>query len=149
MAPLAQIKRALSWCDPKVEPLEIRRLAGVLLLREMAEAAPAVFNVHVKGFIDAIWHPLRDPRLNVREAAVAALKVRIHVRCTAIPHQEAAHPHTYACVTHVCDAQLGLAQFAIPNSMCEHQSDVRGHPLYCTHVFPLINPSPTVPTPRS
>ncbi|MEW5308376.1 MAG: hypothetical protein WDW38_000344 [Sanguina aurantia] len=73
-APPAQIKRALSWCDPKVEPLEIRRLAGVLLLREMAEAAPAVFNVHVKGFIDAIWHPLRDPRLNVREAAVAALK---------------------------------------------------------------------------
>ncbi|MEW5302322.1 MAG: hypothetical protein WDW36_005122 [Sanguina aurantia] len=69
-----EIKRALSWCDPKVEPLEIRRLAGVLLLREMAEAAPAVFNVHVKGFIDAIWHPLRDPRLNVREAAVAALK---------------------------------------------------------------------------
>lgn len=40
----------------------------------MAEQAPAVFNVHVKAFIDAIWHPLRDSRLHIREAAVAALK---------------------------------------------------------------------------
>jgi FKBP12-rapamycin complex-associated protein len=43
-------------------------------LRELAANAPTVFNVHVPAFIDAIWPALRDPRLTVREAAVAALR---------------------------------------------------------------------------
>lgn len=51
-------------------------MAAVLLLHEAAEAAPAVFNVHVKSFIDAVWHPLRDPKLPIRDAAMRALKVR-------------------------------------------------------------------------
>lgn len=45
------------------------------MLTEAAEAAPAVFNVHVKQFIDAVWFPLRDPKQHIREAAVRALKV--------------------------------------------------------------------------
>jgi hypothetical protein len=49
-------------------------LAALLVLHEAAEAAPAVFNVHVKSFIDAIWFPLRDAKQHVREAAVRALK---------------------------------------------------------------------------
>ncbi len=48
----------------------MRRLAALHLLREMAEQSPAVFNVHVKSFIDGIWHPLRDPKPAMREAAV-------------------------------------------------------------------------------
>jgi FKBP12-rapamycin complex-associated protein len=43
----AQIRRALSWCEPRQEVLD-RRIAAVTLLRELAEQAPAVFNVHVK-----------------------------------------------------------------------------------------------------
>ena len=39
----------------------------------MAEQAPAVFNVHVKAFIDTIWGALRDARPHVREAASGAL----------------------------------------------------------------------------
>jgi hypothetical protein len=42
-----QIRRALSWCEPRQEVLD-RRIAAVTLLRELAEQAPAVFNVHVK-----------------------------------------------------------------------------------------------------
>uniref|UniRef100_A0A7S3R516 Serine/threonine-protein kinase TOR n=1 Tax=Dunaliella tertiolecta TaxID=3047 RepID=A0A7S3R516_DUNTE len=68
-----EVNRALSWCDPK-DSTEAKRLAAVMLLREMAEQAPAVFNVHVKAFIDAIWCPLRDTRVFIREAAVQALK---------------------------------------------------------------------------
>ncbi len=55
--------------------MEHRRYAAVLVLRELAQQAPAVFNVHVKSFIDAIWSALKDTRLHVREGAVAALKV--------------------------------------------------------------------------
>ena len=46
----------------------------MLLLRELAENAPAIFNVHVRSFIEVIWNPLRDTRQHVREAAVAALR---------------------------------------------------------------------------
>jgi FKBP12-rapamycin complex-associated protein len=69
------VRACLPWLDPGLEPSEARRYAAVLILREMAEAAPAVFNVHVKPFLDAIWGGLRDPRRHVREASVAALKV--------------------------------------------------------------------------
>ncbi len=31
--------------------------------------------VCVQNFIESIWYPLRDPKVNVREAAVMALKV--------------------------------------------------------------------------
>ena len=44
--------------------------------QELALHAPAVFNVHVRAFIEVIWNPLRDPKLQIREAAVAALQVR-------------------------------------------------------------------------
>ncbi|GLC61314.1 hypothetical protein PLESTB_001742500 [Pleodorina starrii] len=69
-----EIRRALSWCDPRVEPSDSRRLTALLVLHEAAESAPAVFNVHVKSFIDAVWFPLRDPKQHIREAAVRALK---------------------------------------------------------------------------
>ena len=46
----------------------------MLLLREMAENAPAVFNTHVRSFIEQIWSALRDPKRVVREAACLALR---------------------------------------------------------------------------
>ena len=53
---------------------EARRYAAVLVLRELAEHAPEVFNVHISSFIDAVWPALRDSRLFVRQAAVRALR---------------------------------------------------------------------------
>ena len=35
---------------------------------------------HLQTFIDGVWHPLRDPKLSMREAAVQALKVRAGCR---------------------------------------------------------------------
>ncbi len=68
-----QVRRAIDWLGDKGEA---RRYAAALILRELAESAPAVFNVHVRAFIDAIWNGLRDPKQLVREASVAALRVR-------------------------------------------------------------------------
>lgn len=68
----AQVRRGIQWlAAPRQEHL---RLAGVLILRQLAENAPAIFNVHVRSFIEVIWNPLRDSRQHVREAAVAALR---------------------------------------------------------------------------
>ena len=70
---VTQVRRAIEWLGDKGEA---RRYAAALILRELAENAPAVFNVHVRAFIDAIWNGLRDPKQLVREASVAALRVR-------------------------------------------------------------------------
>lgn len=71
-----QVRDALPWLNPRLEPSEARRYAAVLILRELADVAPAVFNVHVKAFIDGIWGGLRDAKPHVRDASVSALQVR-------------------------------------------------------------------------
>ena len=68
------MRRSLDWL--RGESQGNRRYAAVLILREMAENAPAVFNVHVQSFIEIIWAGLRDVKVIVREASVAALRVR-------------------------------------------------------------------------
>lgn len=72
-----QIRNALDWL--RGERVEYRRLAAVLILKEMAENASTVFNVHVPEFVDAIWVALRDPSLDVRERAVEALRACLRV----------------------------------------------------------------------
>ncbi|PHT56291.1 hypothetical protein CQW23_04777 [Capsicum baccatum] len=67
-----EVKVALEWlCG---ERIEYRRFAAVLILKDMAENASTVFNVHVPEFADAIWVALRDPTLVVQEIAFVLLK---------------------------------------------------------------------------
>ncbi|PHT30568.1 hypothetical protein CQW23_29873 [Capsicum baccatum] len=61
------------------ERIEYHRFAAVLILKEMAENASTVFNVHVQEFMDAIWVALRDPTLAVRGKAVEALRACLRV----------------------------------------------------------------------
>ncbi|KAG5625291.1 hypothetical protein H5410_010509 [Solanum commersonii] len=72
-----QVEVALKWL--RGERIEYRRFAAVLILKEMAENASTVFNVHVPEFVDAIWVALRDPTLAVREKAVEALRACLRV----------------------------------------------------------------------
>ncbi|KAF8410286.1 hypothetical protein HHK36_002811 [Tetracentron sinense] len=72
-----QVKNALTWL--RGDRVEYRRFAAVLILKEMAENASTVFNVHVPEFVDAIWVALRDPTLAVRERAVEALRACLRV----------------------------------------------------------------------
>lgn len=65
------MKLGLTWLSDRSES---HRLAGTLVLHELAVAAPAVFNVHVKVFVEVIWNGIRDPKLHIREAAVGALR---------------------------------------------------------------------------
>ncbi|KAL6517525.1 hypothetical protein OROMI_033226 [Orobanche minor] len=71
------VKIALEWL--RGDRIEYRRFAAVLILKEMAENASTVFNVHVPEFVDAIWVALRDPKLDVRERAVEALRACLRV----------------------------------------------------------------------
>ena len=49
-------------------------IQSLVVAQEMAENAPTVFNVHVSEFIEAIWVALRDPKVQIREHAVKALR---------------------------------------------------------------------------
>ena len=69
---IVQVRRSIIWL--KEERSDHLRYAAALLLRQMAENAPAVFNVHVRSFIDVIWSGLRDGKQYVREASVDALR---------------------------------------------------------------------------
>lgn len=51
-----------------------RRLASALVLTEMANNAPTVFNIHVQDFVEAIWFGLRDQNIVVRDCSVMALR---------------------------------------------------------------------------
>ncbi|PHT30575.1 Serine/threonine-protein kinase TOR [Capsicum baccatum] len=72
-----QVKVAIEWLHG--ERIEYRRFAEVLILKEMAENALTVFNVHVPEFVDAIWVALRDPMLVVRGKSVKALRACLRV----------------------------------------------------------------------
>ena len=75
-----QVKRAIGWLRVRDRERELQvesKLAACLILKEMAQNSPAVFNVHVKGFIDVIWNSLRHPSREIREAAVQALSVSL------------------------------------------------------------------------
>lgn len=72
-----QVKTALGWLHG--ERVEHRRFAACLILKEMAENASTVFNVHVPEFVHAIWVALRDPKLFIRERAVEALRACLRV----------------------------------------------------------------------
>ena len=67
-----EIKRALEGLSG--ERQENRRLASVLVLKELAHNAPTLFNVYVAEFLDKIWTALRDPKEQVRIGAVDALR---------------------------------------------------------------------------
>ncbi|PHT56278.1 Serine/threonine-protein kinase TOR [Capsicum baccatum] len=72
-----QVKVALEWL--RGERIEYHRFAAVLILKEMAENASTIFNVHVLEFVDAIWVALRDPTLVVREKSIEALRACLRV----------------------------------------------------------------------
>ncbi|KAJ7946192.1 Serine/threonine-protein kinase TOR, partial [Quillaja saponaria] len=78
---LGHLARAGKNCSDwlRGDRVEYRRFAAVLILKEMAENASTVFNVHVPEFVDAIWVALRDPALPVRERAVEALRACLRV----------------------------------------------------------------------
>ena len=71
-----QVNKALIWLGAggKGPP---RPLAAALALKELAVAMPAVFNMHVRTFINSIWTGIRHPALPVRHASVDALRVSL------------------------------------------------------------------------
>lgn len=62
------------WQSPAVFNVHVKSFPSS---SQMAEQSPAVFNVHVKAFLDAIWFPLRDPKLHMRDMAVQVREMQL------------------------------------------------------------------------
>ena len=66
-----EVKRALEWLSS--DRHESRRLAAVLVLRELARNSPTLFYGYVPQVLDLIWTALRDPKVTIRESAAECL----------------------------------------------------------------------------
>ncbi|XP_048736860.2 serine/threonine-protein kinase mTOR-like [Ostrea edulis] len=67
-----EVKRGLEWLTGDRQ--ESKRLAAVLVLKELAVNTPTFFFQQVQQFFDCIFNAVRDPKPNIREGAVAALR---------------------------------------------------------------------------
>jgi FKBP12-rapamycin complex-associated protein len=72
-----EINRALERL--RGERNELRRYGAVLVLKELAVNAPSLFNQHAKDFFSLIWTGIRDPKANVREASIEALRAALQL----------------------------------------------------------------------
>lgn len=72
-----EVTRAFEWLAE--ERNEGRRHSAVLLLKELAIAMPTYFYQQVSGFFDHILVALKDPKLQIRDAAGKALRAALVV----------------------------------------------------------------------
>ncbi|XP_027228160.1 serine/threonine-protein kinase mTOR isoform X1 [Penaeus vannamei] len=71
------VKRSFEWLQG--DRNEGRRHAAVLVLRELALSVPTYFFQQVQQFLDVIFNAVRDPKPQIREGAVAALRVALAI----------------------------------------------------------------------
>lgn len=67
-----ELQTALEWLEGG-DRYEARRNAAVLILHELAKAAPTLFYQHVTRFLRCIWVALTDSHVSIRESGVKAL----------------------------------------------------------------------------
>ncbi|CAG7725809.1 unnamed protein product [Allacma fusca] len=73
-----EVKRAFEWLSDR-ERHEGKRLAAVLVLRELAVSTPTFFFQQVHQFFEVIFNAVRDPKPNIREGGVRALRYALVV----------------------------------------------------------------------
>ena len=73
-----EVKRAFEWLSAS-ERHEGKRLAAVLVLKELAVATPTFFFQQVQQFFEVIFNAVRDSKPNIREGAVRALRCALVV----------------------------------------------------------------------
>lgn len=67
----AEVKSALEWLQ--LERSENRRLAAVLILRELAKNSPTLMYQWIAQIFEVIWYALRDTKVLIRESAAEAI----------------------------------------------------------------------------
>ncbi|XP_059477089.1 serine/threonine-protein kinase mTOR [Neocloeon triangulifer] len=88
-----EIKRAFEWLAG--DRNEHKRLAAVLVLRELAVSMPTFFYQQVQQFFDLIFNGVRDPYKTIREGAVEAIRAALVVTAQRETAKQAQKPLWY------------------------------------------------------
>eukprot|EP00820_Chromera_velia_P019501 Cvel_28328.t1-p1 / transcript=Cvel_28328.t1 / gene=Cvel_28328 / organism=Chromera_velia_CCMP2878 / gene_product=Target of rapamycin, putative / transcript_product=Target of rapamycin, putative / location=Cvel_scaffold3684:1-13594(-) / protein_length=1847 / sequence_SO=supercontig / SO=protein_coding / is_pseudo=false len=86
-----ELRRSLEWliAEPRSE---YNRFAAVMILKELANNAPVQFHAHVPAFFDKIWVAIQgEPKANIREAAVGALRAVLQLLASRQPSARNKH----------------------------------------------------------
>ena len=67
----SEIQSALEWLQS--ERQESRRLAAVLVIKELANGSPTLIYGFVSQILELVWVALRDPKILIRETAAEAV----------------------------------------------------------------------------
>ncbi|KAI9216512.1 armadillo-type protein, partial [Blastocladiella britannica] len=70
-----EVRKAIECLHYTDKHSETKRHGAVLVLTSLAQNAPMLMYAHVASILDALWFPLRDPKLAVREAAAECCAV--------------------------------------------------------------------------
>uniref|UniRef100_A0A914W4K3 Serine/threonine-protein kinase TOR n=1 Tax=Plectus sambesii TaxID=2011161 RepID=A0A914W4K3_9BILA len=96
------LNQACEWLE-EAEPNESRRLAAVLLSRELARCTPTFFFQRATRFFDHVFKVIKDAKPNVREEAVGALRAALVVTSQRETKQQTKthwYKHCYDEATH-------------------------------------------------
>ncbi|VDP09821.1 unnamed protein product [Soboliphyme baturini] len=75
-----EMKCAFEWLQAtNADKSDLKRLAAVLILKELADVTPTFFFQHVSAFFDCIFGAIKDSRASTRENAVSALRAALVV----------------------------------------------------------------------
>ncbi|GMH33501.1 hypothetical protein BSKO_01335 [Bryopsis sp. KO-2023] len=69
-----QVRWAVHWLENAKSSTAQQRLSAVLVLKSLAENAPASFNVHISTFLRHIWEGLHGEELLLRQTSAEALR---------------------------------------------------------------------------
>ncbi|KAG5519204.1 hypothetical protein PMAC_002292 [Pneumocystis sp. 'macacae'] len=107
-----EVKRAIEWLQG--DRYENRRLAAVLVLRELALNSPTLIYSYISQIFDLIWVALRDSKVMIRNSAADTLSA-----CLEIIYQRESQLCIQWYVKILEEAQFGLKT---NNSDCVHGS---------------------------
>ncbi|CAB3378482.1 Hypothetical predicted protein [Cloeon dipterum] len=88
-----EMKRAFEWLAG--DRNEHKRLAAVLVLRELAVSMPTYFYQQVQQFFELIFNGVRDPYKAIREGAVEAIRAALVVTAQRETAKQAQKPLWY------------------------------------------------------
>lgn len=88
-----EMKKAIEWLGG--DRVEGKRHAAVLVLKELAVTVPTIFYQHVQAFFDFVFSAVRDPKPDIRQHAVKAIRAALVVTAQRESAKQSQKPQWY------------------------------------------------------
>uniref|UniRef100_A0A8D9ABA5 Serine/threonine-protein kinase TOR n=1 Tax=Cacopsylla melanoneura TaxID=428564 RepID=A0A8D9ABA5_9HEMI len=88
-----EMRKAIEWLGG--DRVEGKRHAAVLVLKELAVTVPTIFYQHVQSFFDFVFSAVRDPKPDIRQHAVKAIRAALVVTAQRESAKQSQKPQWY------------------------------------------------------